>query len=194
MAPACNALGSQIRSEPTTAARTAGSPPPPRGRHWKHPLPWPGAARPSGGHIGGGGCKIGEEIGPSPPSPVSSDTTWFDGKLSNRGEGMSEVEACHGATSSLVLPSHTASADRCAYSVGYGICSRPGATAPAGTDGEHRLGIQDKSLQAAWIRFKVGRSRKTFVPVAMERHRGTGALPNRWRQIEYSNCYATDNR
>ncbi len=47
--------------------------------------------RPSGGRSGGGGYQIGEEIGPPPPSPVSSDTTRFDGKLSDRGEGRSEV-------------------------------------------------------------------------------------------------------
>ena len=35
---------------------------------------------------GGGGYQIGEEIGPLPSSPVL-DTTLFDGKLSERGEG-----------------------------------------------------------------------------------------------------------
>ena len=44
--------------------------------------------RPSGEHIGGGDCQVGEEIGPPPPSPLSSDTTLSDGKLSNGREGM----------------------------------------------------------------------------------------------------------
>ena len=47
--------------------------------------------RPSGGRSGGGGGPIGEEIEPPPPSPVSSDTTRSDGKVSDRGEGKSEV-------------------------------------------------------------------------------------------------------
>ena len=42
-------------------------------------------SRPSGGCSGGSCCQIGEEIGPPPLSPVSSDTTRYDGKLSNRG-------------------------------------------------------------------------------------------------------------
>ena len=39
---------------------------------------------------------------PPPPSPVSSDTTRSNGKLSDRGEGrrIPWIEACHGATSS----------------------------------------------------------------------------------------------
>ena len=82
------------------------------------------------------------------------------------------------------MPSHTASADRCTYSVGYGICSRPGATGTGPVRRGASTKKQDKSPGADGESNSSGREEghmplkeKKIMPVAMGRHHGTGAIP-----------------
>ncbi len=116
---------------------------PPTSSWWalETPLIWPGAAQvggQAGGCSGNGDCQIGEEIGPPPPSPVFSSTTRTDGKLSDKGEGMSEVEACHGAASHLVCLPTRALQIVVPIRWGTGSAAAPEPQEPARSDGEHR--------------------------------------------------------
>ena len=80
--------------------------------------------------------------------------------------------------------SHTASVERRTYSVGCGICSRPGATRTGPVRRGASARKQDKSPGADGESNSSGREEgnlplkeKKIVPVAVGRHRGTGCIP-----------------
>ena len=83
-------------------------------------------------------------------------------------------------------PYRTAFADRCTYSVGYGICSRLGATGTGPVRREVSSKKLDKSSRAVGERnLSSGRKQRPlkedFRANGHRRHRGTGALPSRRR-------------
>ena len=116
-------------------------------------------------------------------------------RTNGRKSDKREVKRCLGRARRAMEPRDLQPLERPSHIVvpirrGTETATAPEPHAPARSDGEHQPRNKTR-VQERWesitllVEELIGRSRKTFAPVAMGRHRGTGALPNRRRQIEY---------